>query len=312
MARTGQGPPRYARGDQHYRQTCRPSCQKPESTDEYGIVALSAKDRSHRWETVVIPSVRRTGQRAEETFHVVAATSEVVVINFGGDTIHGTDWDTFDDPQVRTIGLDPRTGKEVWSIDDTLTQLVVGDRVLAKQRRDSGESVPLAFDLAGRELWRMPPATVGSWVTAAGDLGIVQTQAATQLINIDDGRTGPTLAVSGGSLGPPFVEVLITGSGETVAAWGSTLDSDYRLATQGPHDQYPLMAGEPFAGHIFVAGAGQGYAWVHSADGQDRVWAVDRTGATRSPEIPGFPRAVTEDLVIVDGLPDGFEVHRYR
>ncbi|MFX4271737.1 hypothetical protein ACQBAR_17100 [Propionibacteriaceae bacterium Y1685] len=117
MARTGQGPPRYARGDQHYRQTCRPSCQKPEYTDEYGIVALSAKDRSYRRETVVIPSVRRTGQRAEETFHVVAATSEAVVINVGGDAIHGTDWDTFDDPQVRTIGLDPRTGKELWSGD---------------------------------------------------------------------------------------------------------------------------------------------------------------------------------------------------
>ncbi|MFX4271738.1 hypothetical protein ACQBAR_17095 [Propionibacteriaceae bacterium Y1685] len=133
-----------------------------------------------------------------------------------------------------------------------------------------------------------------------------------QLISIDDGRTGPALPVTGGSIGPPFVEVLATGSGETVAAWGSTLDSDYRLATQGLHDQYPWMAGEPFAGHTFVAGAGQGYAWVHPADTPDRVWAVDRTGAARLPELKGFPRGVSDDLVVVDGLPGGFEVHRYR
>lgn len=150
-----------------------------ESTEEFGVVALSLADRSLRWSAVAVPSKPRksSGDGRFQTVHVVATTPDTVVVNVGGDAIHGVEWNVYNPGQEpRTIGFDVHTGKKLWEVADTLTQLTAGERLLAVRGSSPADSQPLALDpLSGKELWRLPDGEPASWIAAAGELGIIRT-----------------------------------------------------------------------------------------------------------------------------------------
>lgn len=291
-----------------------------DATEEFGIAGLSLTDRSLRWTAVVLPIVSKDDpdrKRYEgQIVHVVATTATTVVVNVGGDAIHGVGWNRFNPGQApRTIGIDSRTGKKLWEVPDTLTQLAAGDRLLAIRGTGPDDSRALALDpVTGKDLWQLPDGEPATWITGGGDLGIIRTGAVGTLVGLTDGKVGPPVkSIPGGQvqLGNGFIHVISPDDAHPYAAWGSE-GGDYRLVTLALSDREPVRAGTAFPGHSLVMAGGGGYAWVMPTDGPDRVLAVDRTGAGRSDELDGFLRGVVGDLVITDDVDGGFAVHQYR
>lgn len=285
-------------------------------TVERGLAALSLDDRTPRWSAVLLPAVSRddpdTQQGRDQSVHVVATGPQVVVVNIGGDAINGVTWNSHQKGQVpRTVGLDPRSGTKLWEVPDTLTQLAVGDRLLAVRGSGPDDSTAVALDpVSGEDLWTLEGQPSAHWVTGDGDLGVVVAGGATRLVGLTDGALGPVVPVGSPGIGDPLIAVVATTDSVPYAAWGSQSDH-YRLLSQALADPEPLWAAEVFDDFTLVVAGGGGYAWAKPGD-VDEVMAADRTGATRCEAIPGSPRAVLGDLVVTDGVAGGFAVHRFR
>jgi hypothetical protein len=269
-------------------------------TPERGLIAFSASDRSVRWSEPILPKLRSTDPEAVEfanlTPMTVAATAQVIVVNLGGDSLHGTQPVPGSGPS-RSIGYDPKTGKKLWTRDDVLTQQATDDALLAVEPgATEADTRLIALDpRTGKTRWRLADRA-GSWSAAAGELGL-----AVLCGDSCTTRSNELVSVGGGSIVteslPRSAAVGTDEDGTSLAAW-ATAGSGSRLVSQRASDATPATGADVVSENGTVKAAVGGYLWLWA---DDRVSAVDRTGARRSDQVRGRPAMVDETYLLVDG-----------
>lgn len=268
----------------------------PNRTGEYGIVAHRLRGRKTLWRATVVPSVDRRDPRAEELEDVfpeiVGASRTVVVVNAGD----------------RVMGFDTATGERLWVRRDSHAGAVARDVVLVTDATHPGAGKLRALDAATGEVSWEVIDQLGVWLERdPGDELAVA--------SLDGGKFG-LISLRDGTLLTDAASSLIgygSDAGGEYAAWvhfDAGADESYRLASQGLDDDEPLIGAEALD-IASVGRAAAGYAWLIL---DAVVVAVDRTGAVRSDELPGFPRLVTDEYVVTDDAPRGrlrLQVWRY-
>ena len=247
-------------------------------TSERGLVAFSALDRSLQWSSLILPKLRNTDPEAvkfaNQTPRTVVVTSQVIVVNLGGDSQDGIR------PQPgipsRTIGYDPTTGRKLWSRDDMLTQRAVGERLVAlRTDQSAAEDGLIALD----------PRT-GKSVARAGDqIALTESVPAGAVIGSDH-------------------------SGVALAGWtADDRDSDRHLITQAAEDAAAQQGAERLDDKATVSAVADGYLWLSSGD---RIHAIDRSGADRSDTVRGRLRLVQDGYLLLDRVRRGAGTALYR
>lgn len=311
--------------EEYYFNPCRDSagsCPKEKSskTGELGLVALSVKDGSVVWSTAINPSTERAEPNAVDTqnrpFAVVGATPSAVVVNIGTAGIQETEFEFDPSKKQQTIGLDPKTGKTLWTLEDTLTQFAVDNRVMAL-KRSPGQLIvgkPVILDATtGREVWQPAEPKDMAWVESVPGLAVLRDGQRVDdvypysLKNLTD-ESGLQPLPKAAQFGLRMVSDAANGP---FAAW----ESDGQLWTQGAGDPEPLAAVNALPPAPTVDSAGNGYVWV-SLVRRDPVGgvkdpvvqAVDRTGELRSDPVPGTVWAITARHLLLLARENGDDI----
>lgn len=148
-------------------------CSSPE-TDQDGIALVSAADGRTVWEKTVIPSYTERDLDLRPGMHVEVVTDDVVLVSVGA----GGSADDHEQPPVRTLAIDARTGATLWESHEPIwPQAIVGDTIVGREQTPNGTKWTVAgADLrTGRRTWTRPGGLDESSVEQlAGDVALLR------------------------------------------------------------------------------------------------------------------------------------------
>ncbi|WP_029149625.1 hypothetical protein [Microbacterium indicum] len=260
----------------------------PDGTREVGVVALDGRTGDDAlWAEPVIESVAGDDEEADRVadaaVRIVAVSSQAIIVNVDGGPA-GFDRDEEGD-LMRTVALDPRTGRSLWTADGVHADRIAGATVLGY--RPPPEPLGLADDAGvlvgleiatGEERWGLDDEGPAIWLGRDADSSLGAARFLDAGYAVVEGGDGSV--VTGLERQPVLTGDVATWS-EDVAALGAA-EADLVSVTPG---ESAVRAPDPASPETTYVSGGGGYLWAEHADGT--FVATDRGGTPLSAELHG-------------------------